>query len=72
MKQKVSLIKEDGTIKGAWVATGVTALTFGLFTIGVFWDHAAQNLEKVGVYIAGSYSVSIGAYLLKKFKENVK
>ncbi len=71
-KWRIVFVKEDGTIKGAWIATGVTFLTFGLFGVGVFWERAADNLEKFGIYLASSYSVTIGAYLLKKYKEDAR
>lgn len=67
---KMIYIKEDGTIKGAWIATGVTVVTFGFFALAMFWEEAARNLERFGIYLVGAYSVSIGAYLLKKYKEN--
>ena len=71
-RRGIILIKEDGTIKGAWIASGVTFLTFGLFCVGVFWGRAADNLEKFGLYLVSAYSVTIGAYLLKKYKENIR
>jgi len=70
--KRIGLIKDDGTIKGGWIATGVTFLTFGFFGVGVFWERAADNLEKFGLYLASAYSVTIGAYLLKKYKEDMR
>lgn len=66
---KISFIKEDGTIRGAWVATFVTVITFAIFIICLFWEAGALNLQKFGIYLVSAYSVSIGAYFLKKYKE---
>jgi hypothetical protein len=71
-EKRIALIKDDGTIKGGWIATCVTLLTFGFFGVGVFWGGAADNLEKFGLYLASAYSVTIGAYLLKKYKEDMR
>jgi len=69
-KNKIQFINSEGSIKGAWMAIGVTIVTFGLFIVAFFWETGADNLAKYGVYLTSCFTASVGMYFLKKVKEN--
>jgi hypothetical protein len=70
-KYSIRFIKDDGTVKGAWIATGITFLMTVMFAVVIFVDDYAANFAKVGEYILWFYSISISAYFLSTTVKDV-
>ena len=65
-KYKIKFIKQDGTVKGAWVVFGVTVWGMVIFTAGVFSNYVADNLVKTGMFVLGFCGMVLSLYTGKK------
>lgn len=65
----ISIMKQDGTPKGAWIAVLVTVVWLAVHVIALVWERGAANLALVdAAYTAGSLSF-VGMYFLKQYRE---
>ncbi len=64
-------VKDDGTLKGAWISTIITFIMVGMFLIVLASSTLTANFEKVGWIMVSGLGGVIGLYLTGKIVTSV-
>lgn len=60
---------EEKTVRGSAVNLLITLTILMLIVIGAFVPTVAANLEKLAILITGFFTMSMGIWAVKKYKE---
>ncbi len=60
---------EEKSVRGSFVNLTITTVILLLIAVGAFIPTVAQNLEKLAILITGFFTMSMGIWAVKKYKE---
>lgn len=60
---------EEKSVRGSFVNLTITTAILGLIIVGAFVPTVAANLEKLAILITGFFTMSMGIWAVKKYKE---
>lgn len=60
---------EEKSVRGSFVNLMITTAILGLIIVGAFVPTVAANLEKLAILITGFFTMSMGIWAVKKYKE---